>query len=165
MRAWKSDDFDHYARLMGNPEITRFLPSGVMAPDDAWQHMAMIAGHWNLLGYGIWAVDRKDDGAFIGRTGFWNPPGWPAMELIWTLDRPFWGKGYATEAARAALDFGFTSLGVKHLTSHIDAENKRSQQVARRLGQSRIGETEINFMGRRLPVEIWDISRARWSSH
>ena len=164
LRGWKNSDFDRYAQLMGHPEVTRFLPSGVMAPEEAWQHMAMIAGHWNLLGYGIWVIERKDDKVFLGRTGFWDPPGWPAMELIWTLDRPFWGNGYATEAARAAIEFGFTSLGAERVTSHIDVENTRSQQVAGRLGQSRTGKTEINYRGRRLPVEIWRIGRPQWLS-
>ncbi len=165
LRGWTDNDAEAYAQLMGNPEVTEFLPAGTLSAEDAWQHMAMIAGHWNLRGYGIWAVDRKADGTFVGRTGLWNPPGWPAMELIWTLDRPFWGNGYATEAAQAAMEFAFDSLGVELLTSHIDAKNKRSQQVAKRLGQSPAGETKINYRGRILPAEIWEITRQHWSQN
>ena len=92
-------------------------------------------------------------------------PGWPAMELIWTLDRPFWGNGYATEAAQAAMDYAFDALEIELLTSHIDSKNKRSRQVAKRLGQSPAGETEIKFRGRSLRVEIWEITREHWSQN
>ena len=74
---------------------------------ETWRHMAFMVGHWQLRGYGPWAVEEKASGELVGRVGFLNPEGWPAFELGWTLARKFWGRGYATEAARRALDYGF----------------------------------------------------------
>jgi RimJ/RimL family protein N-acetyltransferase len=91
----------------------------------------------------MWAVEERQSGALIGRIGFWQPEGWPGFELGWTLGRPWWQKGFATEGARAALRFAFSMLGREHVISLIHPENRASIRVAERLGERLEGETEL----------------------
>src|SRR5438270_8909308 len=106
--------------------------------------MGMVLGHWQLRGFGLWAVEERETGLLAGRAGCWRPEGWPGLEVGWTLRREFWGRGYATEAARAALGHAFTALRQTHVISLIRPENARSLAVARRLGMCHEGRTDLN---------------------
>ena len=161
LRGWGEADFDAYAEIFCDPETTRFI-SKLPTRQDAWRNMAMVVGHWDLRGYGAWAVERLSDGVLIGRIGFWNPQDWPALELIWAIGKAYWRKGYATEAARAALDYGFESLRFPLVTSHIDPENFPSQAVARRLGQRPGSKVEIPLGNAIFHTVAWEISREDW---
>lgn len=159
LRMFRGEDFEDYARLMADPEVTRFL--GNRKPLDrleAWRAMAAIIGHWSLRGYGTWALEEKAGGRFVGRVGFFDPEGWPGFELGWVLAREHWGKGYATESARRALAFAFTELGREHVISLIERENTASQRVAERLGERLEGTAEI--FGRE--VLLFGIDREQW---
>lgn len=162
LRAWKPDDFEAYARFMADAEVMRHLTGEPMSRADAWRNMATFAGHWMLRGYGMWAVERKSDSAFIGRVGLWNPEGWPALEVGWTLGREFWGQGYATEAARTALDYAFLTQSADRIISVIDKANAASRKVAARLGETRGEEREIVHAGKTYKVDVWSISREEW---
>lgn len=138
--------FETYAAMLADAGSTRFVGDGQpLDRMNAWRSMAMLLGHWALRGYGMWAVEHKDDGRFIGRVGLHNPEGWPDIELGWMLVAGERHNGYATEAARAALDFAFTRLRVPRAISLIRAENSASERVARRIG-GRQGTT-IDFLG------------------
>jgi RimJ/RimL family protein N-acetyltransferase len=102
-----------------------------------------MLGHWQLLGYGMWAVERKSDAAFLGRAGFLNPPGWPGFEIGWAFAREHWGQGYATEAARTALAFAFDVLKRDRVISLIRPANARSIRVAEKLGERLASEVEL----------------------
>jgi RimJ/RimL family protein N-acetyltransferase len=144
MRAFRVDDLDAYAPMCADPEVMRFLGTGVtLDRSEAWRSMAGFLGHWALRGYGMWALEEKETGTLVGRSGFLNPEGWPGFELGWTLGRPFWGKGFATEAARRALDYAFEDLGRKRVISLIRPANTPSMRVAERLGMVRAGEVEL----------------------
>jgi RimJ/RimL family protein N-acetyltransferase len=91
----------------------------------------------------------------LGRLGFLNPAGWPGFEIGWTLGREHWGKGYATEGARRALDYAFTELDKDHVISCIHRDNAASIRVAERLGEKPEGESEI--LG--TPVLIYGVDR------
>ena len=135
LRPFRRSDFDAYAALYADPEVLRHLGGG-MAPWDrgrAWRHLAFVMGHWQLCGCGAWAVERHEDGAFLGVAGFSAPEGWPGLELAWMLARRFWGYGYATEAARAALRCGFLDWRQDRIISLIHPENRASIRVAERL--------------------------------
>ena len=164
LRAWRDDDLDSYAAIVADPDTMRFL-GGPMARNDAWRNMAMLIGHWVLRGHGIWAVERKSDGALMGRIGVQRPEGWPAIEVAWVLGRPYQGQGYATEAAKASLDWGFNTLPVAKLISLIDPENLASQAVAKRLGQAKGPRAALAIQGKSFPVDIWEIPRERWLSN
>ena len=146
LREWREEDLDDYAAMVADAEVTRFV-GGVQTRGEAWRSMAAMLGHWVLRGYGTWAVERKSDARLIGRIGLLNPEGWPGVEVIWTLCRPYWGKGYATEAARASLRFGFEHTSVPKLISLIDPQNQASQAVADRIGEFKGGKTSLTVFG------------------
>jgi RimJ/RimL family protein N-acetyltransferase len=143
LRMWREEDFEPYAEMCADPEIMRYLGGKTLNRLEAWRHMAFFIGHWDLLGYGHWAVEEKGSGRFAGRVGFLNPADWPGFEIGWTLGRNFWGKGYATEAAARALQFAFDDLDRNHVISLIHPDNKASIRVAERLGEELEGNTEL----------------------
>jgi RimJ/RimL family protein N-acetyltransferase len=143
LRMFRESDTDAYAEMLADPEVMRFLGGKPMPRAEAWRNMAMVLGHWHLRGYGFWAVEEKESGELVGRVGCWRPEGWPGLEVGWTLRRRFWGRGYATEAARAAVNYVFTVLDQTRVISLIDPENVNSIRVAERLGEKPEGEWEI----------------------
>jgi RimJ/RimL family protein N-acetyltransferase len=160
LRQWRADDFEAYAAICSDEDVMRYLMSGgkTLSRSDAWRSMAFMVGHWQLLGYGHFAVEEKLSGRFIGRIGFLNPEGWPGFEIGWTLSKEFWGKGYATEGARGALEYAFDELDQEHVISLIHPDNHASIRVAERLGEKPEGETEIQG----LPVIIYGIDRSAY---
>jgi RimJ/RimL family protein N-acetyltransferase len=155
MRMLEARDFEEYAALHGDFEVTRFTTRTQLTRMDAWKHLAMIVGHWHLRGFGMWGVEELSTGRLAGRVGFHEPDGWPDFELGWTIGREFWGKGYATEAARAALHHAFHEMGRDHVISLIDPQNVRSISVAQKLGETIQDEAEVG--GYRLIV--WGIRK------
>src|SRR5436309_6938034 len=107
----------------------------------AWRNLAMMLGHWSFRSYRLWAAEERSSGVLVGRIGFWNPEGWPGFELGWTLRRSFWGRGYATEGAQAALGYAFARLDRPQVISLIHPENAPSIRVAQRLGERLVDST------------------------
>jgi RimJ/RimL family protein N-acetyltransferase len=141
----RDDDLDGYAELYGDAEVARYIggEGRALTRAEAWRNMAMVAGHWHLRGYGMWAAIEKSTGAFVGRIGVFNPEGWPGFELGWAILRRYWGQGFATEGARAALAHAIHDLDRDHVISVIHPENTRSIRVAERLGETLEGTTII----------------------
>jgi RimJ/RimL family protein N-acetyltransferase len=151
LRLPRQSDFDAYAAMCADPKVMRYIGEGnPLSRIDAWRNLALVLGHWQLRGYGLWAVELRETGEFIGRIGCWNPEGWPAFEIGWMLRREFWGRGYATEGARAATRYAFTELDQPRIISLIRDGNDASVRVAERLGESNEGRTEV--MGREAMV-------------
>ncbi len=131
--------------MCADPEVMRYVGErGTLSREDAWDEMAALAGHWHLRGYGMWAVEERETGSFVGRVGLHYPEGWPDHEVAWALARPFWGKGYAAEAARAALGEAFGRLGWPRAISLIHPANTRSVRLAERLGEHLDGEAVVH---------------------
>jgi RimJ/RimL family protein N-acetyltransferase len=146
LRAFRENDFDDYAAMVGDPEVTRFLADGnPLSRVDAWRQMAMFAGHWELRGFGIWAVEEQTSGRFVGRIGCFQPEGWPAFEIGYTLARHAWGKGYAAEGAAASLRYAREVLRRDEIISLIRIGNDRSIRVATGLGA--VPAEEVAFYG------------------
>ena len=159
LRMFREDDLDPYAAMAADPEVTRHLGDGrPLSRADAWRQMAMILGHWQLRGYGMWAAEEASTGRLAGRIGFFNPEGWPGFELGWTLAREFWGRGYATEGARRALEYGFTELGRERVISLILPANLPSVRVAERLGER--PERSVDLFGSE--ALVYGITRDDW---
>ena len=158
LRLFRESDLDAYAEMCGDPAVMRYLGGTTLSRAEAWRNMATVLGHWQLRGFGLWAVEERTSGQLVGRVGCWRPEGWPGLELAWTLRRAFWGKGYATEAARTALDVAFSHLGQSHVISMIHRENEPSIRVAGRLGMRREGSAEL--LGH--PVVVYGIRRGVW---
>ncbi len=161
LRAFRQEDLDAWAAISADPETMRFL-GGPMIRTNAWRAMATTLGHWVLKGYGMWAVERKSDGALIGRIGMLQPEGWTGLEIGWTLGRPYWGRGYATEAGAAAMRYAFLTQPVDRVVSNIDPDNVASQAVAKRLGEQKGPEAELTIGGETYKVDVWFITRAEW---
>jgi RimJ/RimL family protein N-acetyltransferase len=100
----------------------------------AWRQFAAEVGHWDILGFGMWAVTEKGDDTILGLIGPWCPADWPETEIGWLIFDGSEGKGIAHEAAQAALSHAFKTLGWDTAVSYIDAENHRSIALAERLG-------------------------------
>jgi RimJ/RimL family protein N-acetyltransferase len=161
LRMLSESDIAAYAEMCADPVVMRYIGDGQpLSRSMAWRNLAMMVGHWSLRGYGLWAAEERSSGILIGRIGFWNPEGWPGFEIGWTLRRAFWGRGYATEGARAALHFAFTRLGQPHVISLIHPENAASIRVALRLGECLVGPIEV--MGK--SALLYRIAREAWES-
>jgi RimJ/RimL family protein N-acetyltransferase len=160
LRSFRAGDLDDYAAMYADREVLRYLACG-MEPWDlgrCWRHMAFTLGHWPLRHCGMWAVEDRETGAFLGSIGFAEPAGWPGCELAWALARRWWGYGYATEGARAALAYAFTVLGKERVVSLIHPENRASIRVAERIGERLQGR--IHHLGREMLC--FDIERENW---
>jgi RimJ/RimL family protein N-acetyltransferase len=161
LRAFCEADLDAFAAIMADPDVMTYL-GGPMIRANAWRAMATTLGHWALKGYGMWAVERKDDGALIGRVGMLQPEGWTGLEIGWTLGRPYWGKGYATEAAACAMAYAFLTQPDERIVSNIDPGNAASEAVARRLGETKGPPAQLTVGAETFTVNVWSITREAW---
>jgi len=160
LRPFTEADVAALHALMQDQDVMRYVGDRrVPTLQEAWRAVAGWIGHWALRGYGMWAIEERASGDVVGRAGLINPADWPGPEVGYLLGRAWWGRGYATEAARAALDWGFATVGFDRLISLIDPDNEASIAVAGRLGETLDGETEL--WGNR--VLIYAIDRGSWA--
>lgn len=134
-------DFEPWAKSMGDEETVRYLGTRPMSRAEAWRAMAVVMGHWEIRGYGFFSLEHKTTGEWIGRVGPWNPEGWPAPEVGWTISPDHLRKGYATEAAKACIDYAFNRLGWTEVIHVILQGNIGSIGVAEKVG-SRLLRTQ-----------------------
>jgi len=143
LRQWRDTDLEPFAQMNADPRVMEHFP----APLDRTASDA-VAGRLSAgiaeRGYGLWAVELRETGDFIGFTGLHIPavalPIGPCVEIGWRLAAVHWGRGYASEAARAALAYGFGTLGLDEIVSFTALPNVRSQAVMRRIGMRHRGE-------------------------
>lgn len=140
LRQWRPDDLTACARMVADPEVMKFFP----APLSRTESDELAARCRSLIeerGWGFWAAELREAATFIGFVGLHIPsadlPFSPCVEVGWRLAREHWSRGYATEAATAALEFGFTTLGLGQIVSFTTLGNVRSQAVMHRLGMRR----------------------------
>ena len=133
MRAHRQGDFETYAAFFAHPTASRYI-GGPRSREEAWRALAYVIGHWTLRGYGMFALEDKASGAYVGRCGPYFPEGWPEPEIGWTLMLGQTGKGYATEASTRARKWAYETLGWTTAISLIDARNDTSIRLAERLG-------------------------------
>jgi RimJ/RimL family protein N-acetyltransferase len=163
LRQWRADDIAANTAMLGDPLSARFITPDrkpVTETMAGWRNAAIMAGHWVLHGFGMFVVEEKSSGTFVGRAGPFYPPVWPGFEIGWGLAAEFRGKGYAVEAARAAIDWTFATFELDEIVHCIDAENVASQAVARRLGAVNEGETMLLSHA----VDLWVTRRSKWLS-
>ena len=132
--------------MLGDPLGARFITTDrkpVTEPMAGWRNSAIMAGHWVLHGFGMFAAEEKSLGKFAGRVGSFFLPVWPGFEVGWGIAREFRGKGNAVEAAPAAIDWSFATFELERIVDCIDRENTASQAVVRRLGASNEGEPDL----------------------
>ena len=161
MRAFREDDTEPLFELMQDPDVVRYIGDRrIPTRQECWRAIAGWLGHWALRGYGLWAVDDRQTGELVGRIGLINPADWPGVEVGYAIGKRWWGRGYATEGAVAARDWGFAHLKVDELISLIDPENTGSIGVARKLRETLTGDYDL--WGHR--VLVYAITRAAWEA-
>ncbi len=133
MRAPCEEDFPVYEAFYADPEVSHFY-GGPLRSDMAWKRLAAERGHWDLKGYGMWALENISDGQMIGSCGFWWSTGWPRRELTWWLSGAGRGRGLATEASNAAIAYGYDTLGWDLVETHMDDNNEAARRLVLRLG-------------------------------
>ena len=139
LRRWREDDREPFAALNADPAVMEHFPAPLSrAESDAF--IDRVAPQLEQRGWGLWALEVRDTGAFIGYTGLAAPRFdahfTPAVEVGWRLARDAWGFGFATEAARAALAVGFGSIGLDEIVSFAAVGNARSRAVMERIGMT-----------------------------
>jgi len=152
MRRWRESDREPFAAMNADPEVMEHFPSPLnRAESDAL--VDRIEWGFGERGYGLWALEVRETGAFIGFAGLilqtFEAPFTPAVEVGWRLARHAWGHGYATEAGARALEHGFTEAGLEEIVSMTAVGNVRSRAVMERLGMTR--DPADDFAHSRLP--------------
>ncbi|GAA2794075.1 GNAT family N-acetyltransferase [Kribbella solani] len=172
LRNWKESDREPYAALNADPAVMEHFP----APQTREQSDALIDRNRPAIderGWGLWALEVRETGEFIGFTGLSVPSFeaafMPAVEIGWRLAKGAWGNGYASEAARAALAYGFGPAGLDEIVSFTATPNLPSQRVMQRIGMTRDEAGDFDHprieVGHRLRRHVfYRISRSQWES-
>jgi RimJ/RimL family protein N-acetyltransferase len=140
LRGHRLDDFPPSARMWADPIVTRYFGGKSLTEEEAWTRFLRYVGHWALLGFGYWAVEEKATGNFVGEIGFSDYKRdiesslRDTPEMGWVLASESHGKGYATEAVRAAMAWGDRHFGPSQTTCLIHPENLPSTRVAEKCG-------------------------------
>lgn len=142
LRQWRDTDLVPFAAMNRDPAVMEYFPD-VLDEDQSRRLLERIRRHFAQYGWGLWAVEERDGADFIGFVGLLNVsdalPFAPAVEAGWRLARPWWGKGYATEAGREVLRFAFHDLQLDDVVSFTARSNLRSRAVMERLGLRNTG--------------------------
>ncbi|BBL76468.1 GNAT family N-acetyltransferase [Methylomagnum ishizawai] len=169
LRPWLPADRVPFAALNADPKVMEYFPAPLSrAESDALADrcQALIEAR----GWGFWAVERQDGGGFIGMVGLHTPDGLPfppCVEVGWRLAFRHWGRGYATEAARAAVAFGFGTLDLPDIVAFTAETNLRSRRVMRRLGMAEAGGFDHPKVAEGSPLRrhrLYRLSRADWET-
>lgn len=172
LRQWLTDDLADFATLNSDPEVMEFLPC-ILNREKSDAMAEKIKGLIVENGWGFWAVEVIDSKKFVGFVGLNRPayelPVYPCVEIGWRLAREHWGKGYATEAAKASLDFAFNELDLDEVYSFTSVFNKKSSAVMERL---KMVDQHSNFNHPMVPDTskyqehvLYKISRRQWADN
>jgi [ribosomal protein S5]-alanine N-acetyltransferase len=149
-RTWLERDTEPFIQMNADPEVMEFFP-GLLTPEQAIAYIGRITTFHRENNFGLWAIDEKASGKFIGFIGLtratFESPFTPCIEIGWRLAKAFWGKGYATEGATACLEYGFGTLGLSEINSFTAVTNTRSVHVMQKIGMKHV----LNFDHTTLP--------------
>ena len=166
LRRWQPKDLDPFAEMNADPAVREFFPN-VMTREESAASMSRIENQFDKYGYGWYAVDLLATGEFIGFVGMSNPSGWdawfmPCVEIGWRLTRKAWGHGYATEAAKACLDYAWNVLHLDKVYAYTAALNLRSQKVMDKIGMKMAGKFDHPKLEAGHPLQphvVYEITR------
>ena len=136
LRRWRDEDRAAYVAMNQDPAVMEFM-QGLQSPDVSNGFIDKVEAHWDEHGWGLWAIEVPRVAPFVGFTGLWPADhvlGYKTREVGWRLAREDWGHGYATEAAREALRFGFQDIVFDEIVSFTVVDNIRSRAVMERIG-------------------------------
>ncbi len=139
LRRWRDTDRLPFQKLNSDPRVMEFMP-GLLSPEASDELIARIEAHFEQHGFGPFAAELREDGAFLGYIGLYVPTFdaefMPAIEIAWRLSADYWGRGLATEGARSVVRHAFAELGLSGLVSFTVPENLRSRRVMEKLGMA-----------------------------
>ena len=170
LRRWTAADLRPFAALNADPEVMEYFPS-TLSTEEVRVFIERVEAAFEDRGFSWWAVDTRHDGDFVGMVGLGRVgadyPFGPAVETGWRLARTAWGQGYAVEAARAALTYGFTALDLEEIVAFTTVANRRSRAVMDRLGMSHDPADDFDHphlaAGHPLrPHVLYRLDRRRW---
>ena len=170
LRPWRESDRAPFAAINADPAVMQHFPA-VLSRCESDAVVDRIEKHWDEYAFGFWALERVEDARFIGFAGLARPSFdahfTPCVEVGWRLAREHWGRGYATEAAQAAVRSGFLQLGLEEIVSFTVPGNHRSLRVMEKLGMRR--EPRDDFDHPRLPANhrlqrhvLYRLAREQW---
>ncbi|SRR5579885_64832 len=137
LRPVADEDLEHFAALYADPDVMRFIGNrGALPREQARERLDFMIDHWRRHGFGMWSLFRKADGAFVGRCGLRYMDTTMDIELGYTLGKPYWGQGFATEASRAVVRYAFEVMKVGRLVAIADPANAASINVMKKLGMT-----------------------------
>ncbi len=143
LREWKEEDKAPFFRLNSDPRVMKFMPK-VLSKEESEQFVERIKIRFREDGYSFFAVELIENQTFIGLIGLSTPKFdtffTPCVEIGWRLAHDYWGNGYATEGAKASLEYGFQKLNLSEIVSFTVPQNLRSRQVMERLGMHYVDE-------------------------
>jgi RimJ/RimL family protein N-acetyltransferase len=172
LRRWRESDLAPFAAMNADPAVMEHFPS-LMTHADSDAFVGRIEAAFEEQGFGLWAVEVSATGEFAGFTGLapvrFEAPFTPAVEIGWRLAVQAWGHGYATEAALAALAYGFGDAGLEEVVSFTATTNARSEAVMRRIGMGHDGRDDFDHpalpAGHRLRRHVlYRITAERWAA-
>jgi RimJ/RimL family protein N-acetyltransferase len=164
LRTFRRDDLPRYAALNADPEVARYL-GGVRTRQYSDSIAAWANECYERERLGLLAVERREDGAFLGMCGLHHQQSFPEdVEIAWRLAHEHWGHGYATEAATAWLDHAFGTLGLARVISITEPSNVRSLGVMRRLGMVLDHEADVEDEGLLFRAVVYSVTRDDWLS-
>lgn len=133
LRAWKPSDLEPYTVMNSDAETMRYM-DGTFGAEHTERLVKHLMEMWPHRGFGMWALELRDSGEFVGRAGLYEDTGWPGVEVAWSVRRDLWNRGLATEAGAAAIRWGWKNLPVDHLITLPGTDNIASRRVAEKLG-------------------------------
>lgn len=146
LRQWQQDDYAEFAKLTSNAEVMKYFPS-TLTTKQSDKGVERCKSSIKDKGFGFWAAELKQSNEFIGFIGISDPgdgyPFSPCIEIGWRLAQRFWGKGYASEGAKASLEFAFNKLGLNEIISMTPVLNINSKKVMQRIGMQ---DSKQNFI-------------------
>ena len=163
LRVQQAGDFERYAEMLAHPSSLHI--GGPLLRHEAWRRFLQMPGAWMVQGFAMFSVVEKSSGRWMGQAGPWCPDGWPGTEVGYSFHMDARGKGYATEASAAAMDYAFDILGWDEVIHSISPENTASQAVAQRLGSRNRGPGKLPPPLDVHAIEIWAQSRAEWAEN
>jgi RimJ/RimL family protein N-acetyltransferase len=163
LRPPRLEDLDAWSEMMADERAARFI-GGIMPRPVCWRQLMAMIGAWHSLGFAMFSVIEKETGRWIGRVGPWEPDGWPGHEIGWAIVRDRWGRGYAVEAATAAANWAFDTLGWSNMIHSIAPDNLASQRVAQKLESRRLGPGKLPPPFQDDRVDLWGQTREEWHS-
>lgn len=147
LRQWREEDLEPFAKLNADPKVREFFP-GLMSREECKRTIERLSEHITRCGWGFWAVSLLKTDEFIGFIGLEEVPFQasftPAVEIGWRLGYEYWGKGYATEGAKAALAYGFEQLSLGQIVAFTAVQNTRSRRVMEKIGMHHRSEEDFD---------------------